>query len=421
MSKGLIISVIAATTIVIVAAIWYGENNSSSELTTTIVEEPNKQHFDFSRATFNKKEKKKAITIAPSSKQLIINGGDALPIIVAPPPRKSSSSSSSSEISTTPKQTVEYYASKYLLSKRYNQSQEEYDKQLTSQPNNQQAVQNFYQKYLKDLSQVDLVTEINGYQIEPIDTFIQLGGKRLKKLKLLGNEKLKKDPKFFDSEVNKNKRRYVWFDLGARVWPKGSTMWFSRNYPYSKEFEVECYDVLDLLHTYPKNPPFKSFHFHTKAAWTRNGTVTIGGKKMAAVAFDKQKLDPKKVTIWETQAIDFADLLERNFNKEKEDVFVVVKMDIEGGEWPLMKHLEQTGALRLIDELMLECHPPPLKETVPKNKKQKEDQEETEEVESEFTTSSTPWKAKKHGEMPTDCVRLINRMRLTGIHTHGWF
>ncbi len=84
-------------------------------------------------------------------------------------------------------------------------------------------------------------------------------------------------------------------------------------------------------------------------------------------------------------------------------------MDIEGGEWPLVQHLERAGALAHIDELMLECHPPPRA--------------------SEFSTynlaedggTDAPWKPRRHGEMHPDCIRLINRMRLSGVFCHGWF
>jgi hypothetical protein len=38
--------------------------------------------------------------------------------------------------------------------------------------------------------------------------------------------------------------------------------------------------------------------------------------------------------------------------------FVVLKMDIEGGEWEVLAHLIETGATALVDELMLECHRP---------------------------------------------------------------
>lgn len=240
---------------------------------------------------------------------------------------------------------------------------------------------------MRALEKLDLVASIGGRRLEPVDTFIGLGGKRLRHIRLLGN-----DPAFDWGRY----KRYVWFDLGARVWPKGSTMWFSRNYPKSSSFDAELYDVLDLRHTYPKAPPFRRFAFHSKAAWIRGGTVTIGGVKMGHVKHDGETLDKSRVTVWTTQSVDFAEVLMRNFSAP--DDFVVVKMDVEGGEWPLLRHLEKTGALAHIDEMMLECHPPP----------------------PDFATSDRKVPLRR-GEMHPDCVRLINRMRLSGVHCHGWF
>src|SRR3989338_8360889 len=55
---------------------------------------------------------------------------------------------------------------RFLLSKRYNQDQSDYD----------EFEKTALEKYKTDLARVDLVKFINGVPIEPIDTMIGLGG-----------------------------------------------------------------------------------------------------------------------------------------------------------------------------------------------------------------------------------------------------
>ena len=51
--------------------------------------------------------------------------------------------------------------------------------------------------------------------------------------------------------------------------------------------------------------------------------------------------------------LDFAAWLRRNV---RETDFVALKMDIEGSEHTVLKHMHETGTLQLVDELFLECH-----------------------------------------------------------------
>ena len=58
---------------------------------------------------------------------------------------------------------------------------------------------------------------------------------------------------------------------------------------------------------------------------------------------------------WEAQTLDLARWIHERFSLSD---YVVLKLDIEGGEWTVIPHLlARTGAAALIDELYIEWHP----------------------------------------------------------------
>lgn len=95
----------------------------------------------------------------------------------------------------------------------------------------------------------------------------------------------------------------------------------------------------------------------TSAAWVSNGTIEmamdygtgVGGGLGSSVMQDK--------AIWKTgqissvPCIDFSEWLEQ-FRGD----YVVVKMDIEGAEFPVLEHLIKTGNISIINKLFVEFH-----------------------------------------------------------------
>lgn len=199
----------------------------------------------------------------------------------------------------------------------------------------------------------DYLTLLNGAQIEPIDLRLRKTSNRaIRRLRLLWPQ--------VQSRYTKANVTRAWVDLGARFFLKGSTQWFIRRYPESKTFDAILFEVLELENTYPPvvRKQFKSFEYIRKAAWTHDRGVEVKGMKMAHVK-EKGQNDTVKIAgdnraVWSIDSIDMAAFLKSRFTR---DDFVVLKMDIEGGEWELLQHLIATKAIDLVDELMLECHP----------------------------------------------------------------
>lgn len=82
-------------------------------------------------------------------------------------------------------------------------------------------------------------------------------------------------------------------------------------------------------------------------SWGKNhkgGTTVIMGKKSQGVNYST----PKRA-----EAISFSNWLLTNIN---DGDFVFVKMDIEGGEYPVIEDLIHTGAINVIDVLAVEWH-----------------------------------------------------------------
>jgi hypothetical protein len=224
-------------------------------------------------------------------------------------------------------------------------------------------------------------------KLESLDVRRNKGGRTIRKLRLLWPQIEKTMP----SNVRK-----VWIDAGARFFIKGSTQWFVRHYPLAAQYEVALFDVLDMNDAYPPvvRQQFKKFEFFSKAVWIHNRGVEVKGKKMAHVK-EKGAAEDAAVqdgiadtrTTWVIESIDFAAFLQSRYTKAD---FVVLKMDIEGGEWEVIAHLIQTGAIDLIDELMLECH---------------------------ARGAGASLSAKY---LHQSCVDLINLLRRRGVAAHRW-
>lgn len=214
------------------------------------------------------------------------------------------------------------------------------------------ALNTTYAQFLTTVS----ATTGDTIHLEPIDLRLRKGHGRAIKMLRLAYPQVKAKYQAMD---NSSARR-VWIDLGARFFPKGSTQWFVRYYPDSRDFNVVLFDVLDLSGTYPAvvRNYFKSFQFHQKAAWMHDRGVEVKGMKMAHVKEkgkeDNVKIHNDKRSVWTIDSVDMAKFIMSNYNKQD---FVILKMDIEGGEWELLQHLIETTAIEWIDELMLECHP----------------------------------------------------------------
>ena len=121
-----------------------------------------------------------------------------------------------------------------------------------------------------------------------------------------------------------------------------SAIWFQQNYPLA---DITVYEAdPDLIPIIIKNlaaAHLPNIHLHHAAVWTSNGSVS----------FNNAGLDQGAVTssgAIQVPSIDLASHLPPHVD--------LLKLDIEGAEYPLIQHLCATGAIHKVQRLVAEFH-----------------------------------------------------------------
>jgi FkbM family methyltransferase len=139
----------------------------------------------------------------------------------------------------------------------------------------------------------------------------------------------------------------------------------------------------------------KKCTFDAAAVWNQTGYVTfyIDPLNMMGTGggvFTKEKpiLRPTHKTV---RSISMEDILKDH--KVTEEDFVVLKLDVEGGEWLILKHMAERDMFRLVDEIFLECH-------------------------------SVDWNPRwgtVDGTTLADCHNMFDALRGKGVYIHEWY
>jgi FkbM family methyltransferase len=144
----------------------------------------------------------------------------------------------------------------------------------------------------------------------------------------------------------------VFVDCGSH---KGNILnRFKRNHPDCKEFYAfECNPFIN--NNYGENvKTIKS------AVWIYDGFVSfynnrnILDSESPSVFSDKTTGELDKTNPIEVPCIDFGNWLNNTFLGR--NVYVHVKMNIEGAEYPVLENLIETGFLKIISELHIQWH-----------------------------------------------------------------
>lgn len=164
--------------------------------------------------------------------------------------------------------------------------------------------------------------------------------------------------------------RKVFIDGGANVGQ--SIEAFCNHYPNAEEFEIHSFEasqspnVLDPLNTIVGafRDKVKSIDVHNKAIWIHDGEVTFcdsGNESSFVWPVDTSKStiagsnkycekDQKNVNV---ECVDISSWIKSNFSKEDH---IVLKLDIEGGEYDVIPKMLEAGALEYVDKLFCEIH-----------------------------------------------------------------
>ena len=137
--------------------------------------------------------------------------------------------------------------------------------------------------------------------------------------------------------------RRIFIDCGY-LRGKG-TLFFKQTKDYSEDFEFYAFDPSNV----PDPPP--EINFNNQAAWIYDGTIDFyvrGGTKRSSVIATKNRHNIKKIP-----CIDFSKWVIDNFDKND---FMVLKMDIEGAEYAVLKKMYEDKSLHYFDIAYVEPH-----------------------------------------------------------------
>ena len=188
--------------------------------------------------------------------------------------------------------------------------------------------------------------------------------------------------------------RKIFIDGGAN---KGqSRAAFLQGWPDAKEYEIHMFEAdsgaaKGLMNLQEQDENTKVY---SKALWVHDGSMTLYRKFVGSegntLIEQKVKNQKWKATEIEIECIDMARWIEENI--EEED-YVIMKLDIEGAEYEVMKHLHEKKSFEKVDIFFMEMHGPKCSKTL-------EESLELVEILEEYGLKPYFWEAKtfKHSE-----------------------
>lgn len=142
-------------------------------------------------------------------------------------------------------------------------------------------------------------------------------------------------------------------DCGAH---KGeSVTLFRREYPKSEEFKIVSFEPNVDVHKYFTIGTIFDIEFIPKAVWIEDTTLTFHRHDYTVgySVFDTHPKSHKDLLSFTVPAIDFSTWLKENVTPED---YVILKLDIEGAEYKVLRKMFNDGTIDLIDKLYIEFH-----------------------------------------------------------------
>jgi FkbM family methyltransferase len=151
-------------------------------------------------------------------------------------------------------------------------------------------------------------------------------------------------------------KKKIFIDCGSNV---GDTIeLFLNNFESSEEYEIFAFEPNEKL---TKNYNYENTTLINKAVWVKNENkdFLVGIKNQQAtnsrlVDFvkgrNRNKFDEDPIVV---SCIDFSTWIKDNLSKED---YIVVKFDIEGSEYDVLRKMIEDDSISYIDEIYIEFH-----------------------------------------------------------------
>jgi FkbM family methyltransferase len=146
--------------------------------------------------------------------------------------------------------------------------------------------------------------------------------------------------------------RKAYIDCGA--YDGDTARLFLRQYPKAEEYEVYCFDP-DTRVAISKSVPRGTLLFTSRrAVWTHDGEIPLylGDLQSSSVIKSKNTGDLDKEHPVTVPCFDFPHW----FNRFEGYDHVVLKLDIEGAEYPVLERMMSLATLELVHVLYVDWH-----------------------------------------------------------------
>jgi FkbM family methyltransferase len=156
-----------------------------------------------------------------------------------------------------------------------------------------------------------------------------------------------------DNREHKNKK--VFIDAGANIGQSIEN--FIKNWQNWREFEIHSFEANPrLVRYFDKYKDIENINFYNKAVWINDGSVEFylcnSGNCSSSVVGSKITGNLDKIpTI--IPCIDISNFIKNRYKKED---YIILKIDIEGGEYELVQHMIDNKTFEYVDVLYIEFH-----------------------------------------------------------------
>lgn len=145
--------------------------------------------------------------------------------------------------------------------------------------------------------------------------------------------------------------RKVFLDLGAHEGE--SIRLFRSQYPQAEEYKIFSFEPNPaMVNNFAQ---FPDVEFHNVGVWVEDGEskMTIHDWTVGYSLFNTHPRHYGREPSLPIKVIDFSKWMKENI---KEDDYVVMKMDIEGSEYKVLRKMIDEGSILLVNKLYMEFH-----------------------------------------------------------------
>jgi len=157
----------------------------------------------------------------------------------------------------------------------------------------------------------------------------------------------------------------IFIDCGANMGQSIET--FKRYRNDWEAFQIHSFEASPNLFSYFK--PYenlKNFTFHPKAVWIIDGEIPFyKSTSIYGSSLNKHKDNVSKTTYDIVPCIDLSKWITDSFNISD---FIILKLDVEGSEYEILRDMIDKRSLEYIDILFVEFHDNKLENGVPDSK-----------------------------------------------------